>query len=69
MFIVKKNKFMRLINLNFLKFFYKNKMSSTSIDKKERMNIDNYIEKLLNFNFLLESELKDLCDKVNKFEK
>ncbi len=29
-----------------------------------RSNIDEYIEKLLNLKFLLESELKDICEKV-----
>jgi len=42
-------------------------MSNVNIpkEKKERMNIDCYIEKLLNFKFLTESELKDICEKVN----
>lgn len=34
-------------------------------EKVTNSGIDQYIEKLLNFKFLAESELKEICDKVN----
>jgi len=42
-----------------------NQNTNITKEKKERMNIDGFIEKLLNLKFLSESELKDICEKVN----
>lgn len=39
--------------------------SNKSPEKKEHMNIDSFIERLLTFNKLTESEVKEICEKVN----
>ena len=39
--------------------------SNESPEKKEHMNIDSFIERLLSFNKISESEVKELCEKVN----
>lgn len=40
-------------------------ISNTMEKFTSRSNIDEYIEKLLNFKFLSENELKEICEKVN----
>jgi hypothetical protein len=38
---------------------------NNSPEKKENINIDLIIEKLLTFNKITELEIKDICEKVN----
>lgn len=33
-------------------------------ERTEKMNIDNFIAQLLNFKFLPEADIKDICEKV-----